>query len=91
LDAFSGHLAADELYDGPFCVLSIVDNRTFGRLFYRVLEQDPTQEDIRAFFGEFKAQLDARGLKVRFLLRGFCAFCAHVVPHQAACWRRVAG
>ena len=65
MDAFSGYLAADELYDGPFCVLSIVDNRTFGRLFYRVLEQDPTQEDIRAFFGEFKAQLDARGLKVR--------------------------
>lgn len=65
MDAFSGYLAADELYDGPFCVLSIVDNRTFGRLFYRVLEHDPTQEDIRAFFGEFKAQLDARGLKVR--------------------------
>ena len=61
LDAFSGYLAADELYDGPFCVLRIVDNRTFGRLFYRVLEHDPTQEDIRAFFGEFKAQLDARG------------------------------
>jgi hypothetical protein len=64
LDAFSGYLAADELYDGPFCVLSIVDNRTFRRLFYRVLEHDPTQEDIRAFFGEFKAQLDARALKV---------------------------
>ena len=45
-------------------MLSIVDNRTFQRLAYRVLEHDPTQEDIRAFFGEFKAQLDARGLKV---------------------------
>ena len=29
---FSGYIAADELYDGPFCVLSIVDNRTFRRL-----------------------------------------------------------
>ena len=27
LDSFSGYIAADELYDGPFCVLSIVDNR----------------------------------------------------------------
>jgi transposase-like protein len=52
------------VYDGPFCVLCIVDNRTFQRLAYRVLEDNPTQEDIREFFGQFKAQLDARGLKV---------------------------
>ena len=64
MDAFSGYLAADEVYDGPFCVLSMVDNHTFQRLAYQVLEHDPTQEDIRAFFGQFKAQLDARGLKV---------------------------
>ena len=31
---FSGYIAADELYDGPFCVLSIVDNRTFKRLTF---------------------------------------------------------
>src|SRR5438094_7069696 len=24
---FSGYVAADELYDGPFCILSAVDNR----------------------------------------------------------------
>jgi hypothetical protein len=65
LETFSGYLAADELYDGPFCVLSIVDNRTFQRLFYRVLEHDPTQDDIRALFRQFQAQLDARSLKVR--------------------------
>jgi hypothetical protein len=52
------------VYDGPFCVLSIVDNHTFKRLAYRVLEHDPTQQDIRDFFGSFKAHLDARGLKV---------------------------
>jgi len=63
LEGFSGYVAADEVYDGPFCVLSIVDNRTFQRLAYRALEHDPTQEDIRAFFGWFRAQLDARGLK----------------------------
>ena len=27
LRGFSGYIAVDELYDGPFCVLSIVDNR----------------------------------------------------------------
>ena len=32
---FSDYIAADELYDGPFCVLSIVDNRTFKRLLYQ--------------------------------------------------------
>jgi hypothetical protein len=32
LASFSGYLAADEVYDGPFCVLAIVDNRTFQRL-----------------------------------------------------------
>jgi hypothetical protein len=57
-------LAADEVYDGPFCVLSIVDNHTFQRLAYRVLEHDPTQEDVRAFFTQFKTRLDARSLKV---------------------------
>lgn len=52
------------MYDGPFCVLSLVDNRTFTRLTYRVLEKDPTQDDIRGFLRDFKAHLDARGLKV---------------------------
>jgi len=64
LHTFSGYLAADEVYDGPFCVLSIVDNRSFKRLAYRVLEQAPSQDDIRHFFGSFKAHLDARGLRV---------------------------
>ena len=50
LSDFSGYIAADELYDGPFCVLSIVDNRTFKRLSYHVLDRDPTQVDIEAFF-----------------------------------------
>jgi len=62
---FSGYLAADELYDGPFCILSIVDNHTFKRLWYQVLDHDPTQDDIRAFFQAFQAQLTARNLSVR--------------------------
>ncbi len=61
---FSGYLAADELYDGPFCVLSIVDNRTFKRLFFQVLDHDPTQDDVSAFFGRFQLALQARQLSV---------------------------
>jgi hypothetical protein len=62
---FSGYLAVDELYDGPFCVLSIVDNRTYKRLFYRVLDHTPSQEDIEDFFHCFQAVLQARGLAVK--------------------------
>lgn len=61
---FSGYIAADELYDGPFCVLSIVDNRTFRRLIYEVLDHDPTHEDIERFFRRFKNILDAHGLSL---------------------------
>jgi hypothetical protein len=62
---FSGYLAIDELYDGPFCVLSIVDNRTFKRLYYRVLEHDPAHDDMIAFFQDFHRALQARQLIVR--------------------------
>ena len=62
---FSGYIAADELYDGPFCVLSLVDNRTFKRITYQVLDHDPTQDDITAFFRRFQAALQQRGLTLR--------------------------
>jgi hypothetical protein len=62
---FSGYIAADELYDGPFCVLSIVDNRTFRRLTYEVLDHDPTHADIERFFRTFRSALEERGLTLR--------------------------
>jgi len=62
---FSGYIAADELYDGPFCVLSIVDNRTFKRLLYQVLDRDPDHGDIAALFRRFRMALQTRGLKLR--------------------------
>ena len=62
---FSGYIAADELYDGPFCVLSIVDNRTFKRLIYEVLDHNPTHEDMRTFFHRFHMELDQRALTLR--------------------------
>jgi len=65
LSEFSGYIAADELYDGPFCVLFIVDNHKFNRLYYEVLDHNPTNEDMIAFFRRFKRMLDARDLAVK--------------------------
>jgi len=62
---FSGYIAADELYDGPFCVLSIVDNHTFKRLIYEVLDHNPTHEDMTQFFRRFRKELDQRSLTLR--------------------------
>jgi hypothetical protein len=53
------------LYDGPFCILSIVDNRTFKRLSYQVLDHDPTHSDVVAFFRRFADALKTRGLSLK--------------------------
>jgi hypothetical protein len=65
LAEFSGYIAADELYDGPFCVLSIVDNRTFRRIIFEVLDHDPTHADIEGFFRRFRSLLKERGLELK--------------------------
>jgi len=65
LAEFSGYIAADELYDGPFCVLFIVDNHKFNRLYYEVLDYNPSNDDIRRFFRRFKQMLDACGLTLK--------------------------
>jgi hypothetical protein len=62
---FSGYIAADELYAGPFCVLSIVDNRTFKRLLYQVLDHDPDHRDITAFLHRFRMALRLRRLPLQ--------------------------
>ncbi len=62
LEAFSGYVAVDELYEGPYCVLSAVDNRQYKRMLYEVLDHDPTHDDIKAFLGRLKGALDARDL-----------------------------
>ena len=61
---FSGYLAADELYDGPFCVLSVVDARRQRRLLCEVLDHDPTQVDILYFLARLHDQIKAHGQKV---------------------------
>src|SRR5262249_24513313 len=62
LEACSGYVAADELYEGRYCVLSAVDNRQYKRLLYQVLDHDPNHDDVKAFLGRLKAALDARNL-----------------------------
>src|SRR5512132_2973053 len=59
---FSGYVAADELYDGPFCILSAVDNRRYKRILYDVLDHDPTHDDIRAFLRRLHTALAVRDL-----------------------------
>src|SRR6266516_7717132 len=59
---FSGYVAADELYDGPFCILSVVDNRRYKRLLYEVLDHDPTHDDIWTFLRRRNISLQARNL-----------------------------
>lgn len=63
-EGFSGYLAADEIYDGPFCVLYAVDSNRQRRLAYEVLDTNPTQEIIRQFFLKVRSILTTRNLTV---------------------------
>ena len=61
---FSGYLVLDEMYDGPFCVLSAVDGPNQRRLLYEVLDHDPTHKDIRRFLRRLEAAIVARAGQV---------------------------
>jgi hypothetical protein len=65
LESFSGYVAADELYEGPYCVLSVVDNRAYKRILYEVLDHDPTHDDITALLRRLKRALTARNLDLQ--------------------------
>src|SRR5439155_19873784 len=73
---FSGYVAADELYDGPFCMLSAVDNRHYKRILYDVLDYDPDHDDIRTFLGRLKMALTARGLALVRMTTDGAAICS---------------
>ena len=62
---FAGYLAADELYDGPCCVLAAVDAHRQRRLRYAVLDHDPTQADSLCFLARLHEALVQRGGVVR--------------------------
>ena len=65
LASFSGYVAADELYEGPYCVLSAVDNRQYKRILYEVLDHDPNHDDIEAFLRRLQTALDKRNLALK--------------------------
>jgi hypothetical protein len=65
LASFSGYVAADELYEGPYCVLSAVDNRQYKRILYEVLDHDPNHDDIAAFLRRLQTALDKRNLALK--------------------------
>jgi len=67
LASFSGYVAADELYEGPYGVRSVVDKRQYKRMRYAVLDHDPTHADITAFLGRLKSALTERGLALQGL------------------------
>ena len=81
---FSGYVAVDAWYDGPFCVLSAVDNRRYKRILYEVVDHHPTHDDIRAFLGRLKTALEARDLT----RRGVTTDGASLSPEP---WREVFG
>jgi hypothetical protein len=70
LTRFSGSLAIDEVYGGPFRVLPVVGNRRYDRLAFCVLEHDPTRADVRTFLADFRGQLDARGKRAQGVTTG---------------------
>jgi hypothetical protein len=62
---FSGYRAFDEVYDGPFCVLSAVDNRRYNRLAFAVLDHTPAHEDMRVFLKEVRISLNVHEVVVQ--------------------------
>jgi hypothetical protein len=65
LEAFAGYVAVDELSEGPYCVLSAVENRQDKRGMYAVLDHDPNHDDIAAFLGRVKTALDERSVSLK--------------------------
>jgi hypothetical protein len=65
LQAFAGYVAADELSEGPYCVLSAVDNRPYQRMLYKVLDHDPSHADITALLLRLKTALHERNLELK--------------------------
>jgi len=89
LEAYWGYVAVDELSEGPYCVLSAVDNRQYKRVMYAVLDHDPHHDDIAAFLGRLKTALDERSLSLQGITTdGSALYPAPIrtvfgeVPHQ---------
>lgn len=64
LDHFSGYLVIDEIYDGPFSILYATDPAQGHRITYRILEDNPTEDDVDQFCQDLRTLLDKRSLVV---------------------------
>lgn len=53
-ETFSGQMAVDEVYDGPWCMLKATDPLNDLELDCRIIEGAPTEKDIREFFADLK-------------------------------------
>lgn len=53
-ETFSGQMAVDEVYDGPWCMLKATDPLNGLELDCRIIEGAPTEKDIREFFTDLK-------------------------------------
>jgi len=62
---FSGYIAVDELYDGPFCYLSLVDTKSQRRILYDVLDRSPEKDDVARLLARFKTEMVLRGLTLQ--------------------------
>src|SRR5207245_11143760 len=51
LAAFSGYVAADELYEGAYCVLSADDDRRYERNLYALRDHEPTHPALTDHWG----------------------------------------
>src|SRR6266851_4355143 len=96
LEAFSGYAAVDELYEGPYCVLSAVDNRHDKRVLYEVLDHDATHTDIEAVLGRLQTALEERGLALKGITTAGSALSPEPmrivfgdVPHQLCPFHRI--
>lgn len=57
-------MAADEIYDGPFCILFMVDSKRQRRIAYEVLDHDPETRDVHNFFTKVSLMILSRHLCV---------------------------
>ena len=62
---FSGSSAVDELDEGPFCVLSLVDHPTCKRLLSPGRDHAPDHQAITALLRRFRMALQLRSLGLR--------------------------
>jgi hypothetical protein len=63
LESFSGYVAADELDEEPYCVVSVVDNRQYKRILYSAHDVVLMAQAIFTTIARAFSDLSAGGLR----------------------------